>query len=244
MSILSRLKPRGVRGPRPEVNPQDVVLEQLLRARWSCRAFLPASVPSALIERMLSLAQRAPSWCNTQPWQVEVTSGGATEQFRGALLRHIEATHSTLEPDYPMPVEYTGLHRERRRESGWQLYDAVGIARGDREASARQAAKNFELFGAPHVAIVTTAGELGVYGAIDTGIYTGALLLAAQALGIAAVPQAAIARFAPFVRAHFGMDSSRKVLLAVSFGYADASDPANSYRTARADLSEVVRFWG
>jgi len=34
--------------------------------------------------------------------------------------------------------------------------ETVGIARGDRVASARQGRENFRLFGAPHVCIGTT----------------------------------------------------------------------------------------
>jgi proline dehydrogenase len=40
------------------------------------------------------------------------------------------------------------------------------VVRGDREASGRQARENFRLFGAPHVAIVTTDAALGTYGAV------------------------------------------------------------------------------
>jgi nitroreductase len=145
-------------------------------------------------------------------------------------------------PDYPMPVEYTGIHRERRRASGWQLYSALGIKKGDRESSAAQSFRNFELFGAPHVAIISVAAEQHTYGVLDAGIYVGTLLLAAQALGLAAAPQAALARVAPFLRDYFDVDESQKVLLAVSFGYPDLNDPANSYRTERAPLDEVVRF--
>lgn len=220
----------------------DEVLEDILRGRWSCRAFLSTSVPTTDLERMLEIAQRAPSWCNTQPWQIDITSGAATDRFREALRAYIDTLGVPTASDYAMPVEYTGVHRDRRRESGWQLYDAVGVKRGDREASGRQAAKNYEFFGAPHVAIVTAPKELGVYGAIDVGVYTGILLLAARAVGLAAVPQAAIARFAPVVRDFFDIDESRDVLLAVSFGHADEADPSNSYRTGRAPLSEVVRF--
>ncbi|WP_224760541.1 nitroreductase [Salinibacterium sp. ZJ450] len=224
------------------VRTQDQLLEELLLNRHSCRAYLPTTVPGDLIERMLSIAQRAPSWCNTQPWQVHITRGDGTARFLEALRAHLEETGSYSRPDYAMPAEYTGVYRDRRRASGWQLYDAVGVAKGDREASARQSAKNFELFGAPHIAIITTAKEQAVYGAVDSGIYIGALLLAAQSLGIAAIPQAAFARLAPFLREYFAIDDSRNVLLAVSFGYADTDHPANSYRTERADLSEVVRF--
>ena len=172
------------------------------------------------------------------------TSGGinaGVELPPHALQARIASEADGTRPDFPMPNAYTGAHLERRRRSGWQLYEASGIRRGDRGASAKQAALNFEFFGAPHVAVITTAGELGVYGAVDTGIYTGTFLLAAQSLGISAVPQAAIARYSPFVREHFGLDRARRVLLAISFGYADRSHPANSYRTDRAPLSEVVR---
>lgn len=65
-----------------------------------------------------------------------------------------------------MPTQYTSVHLERRRQSGWQLYEAVGVARGDREASARQAFKNFELFGAPHAAIITIDATQGPYAAL------------------------------------------------------------------------------
>ena len=59
---------------------------------------------------------------------------------------------------------------------------------------------------------------------------------------VATAPQAALARFAPFVRDYFGIGHDRKVVYGVSFGYADEQHPANSYRTGRAALSETVRF--
>ncbi|HKP08813.1 MAG TPA: nitroreductase [Microbacterium sp.] len=218
-----------------------MTLEALMRQRMSCRAFLPAPVPDAVVDRMLQLAQRAPSWCNTQPWQVDVCSGAATERLRRELRAHIESADAAPAFDFAPPSAYSGVYRERRRASGWQLYDAVGVSRGDREASARQAAQNYEFFRAPHVAIVSTPDALGPYGAVDAGVYLGHLLLAAEACGVASVPQAAVARFAPFVREHLGIDPSRKIVFAVAFGYPDADHPANSYRTTRASLGEAVR---
>jgi hypothetical protein len=69
------------------------------------------------------------------------------------------------------------------------------VQRGDR---ARQSFENFRLFGAPHVAIITTDAEQGVYGAVDTGLYVNTFLLAATSLGIASIPQAALASHSPF----------------------------------------------
>ena len=66
-------------------------LARTLDARWTCRQFLPDQVPQPTIERLLAVAQRTPSWCNTQPWQVVVTGGTATDRFRKALLEHVES---------------------------------------------------------------------------------------------------------------------------------------------------------
>ena len=87
--------------------------------------------------------------------------------------------------DFPSPREYLGVYLERRRESGFQLYNTLGIARGDKAAYAKQALENYNFFGAPHVAIIHTDEALGIYGAIDCGAYVGNFMLAAQALGSA-----------------------------------------------------------
>ncbi|WP_435110955.1 nitroreductase [Nocardiopsis synnemataformans] len=233
-----------LRSGEPTADAPDAVLEALLRGRWSCRAFLPDPVPRELMDRMFGMAQLAPSWCNTQPWELHVTSGAATHDFREGLIAHLEERGGYSAPDYTMPEGYTGVRRERRRAAGWQLYEAVGIARGDREASTRQTFRNFELFGAPHLAVVTAHEEQGVYGAVDSGIYLGALLLAARSLGIGAIPQAALARLSPFLREYFAIDDSRKVVVAVSFGYPDLDHPANAFRTARAGVGEAVTYHG
>jgi nitroreductase len=141
-----------------------------------------------------------------------------------------------------MPGKYAGVHLDRRRESGWQLYEAVGVVKGDRQASARQSAKNFELFGAPHAAVITVDSALGVYGVLDVGIFVGHLLLVAESLGVAAIPQAAIATRSPVARRFFDIPHEESVLLGISFGRADLQHPANGYRTGRADTAAVVRW--
>jgi nitroreductase len=220
----------------------DDVLGQLLAERYSCRGFLPKAVPRPAIERILELAQRTASWCNAQPWQLVITSGAATDRFRDALYRH--AVENRVDPDIPFPREYRGACLARRRECGFQLYDSVGIKRGDREASARQGLENFRLFGAPHVAIVTTDEALGVYGAVDCGAYVSNFALAARSLGVATIAQAAVASHAKFVRGYFGIGDDRQLVCAISFGYEDPAHPANSFRTRRAAIPEVVTWAG
>ena len=39
-------------------------------------------------------------------------------------------------------------------------------------------------------------------------------------------------------------DADGKVLCAISFGYPDSGHPANGFRTARADVADIVRWHG
>jgi nitroreductase len=217
--------------------------DAILGQRHSCRAFLPRPVERPIIERLLTMAQRAPSWCNTQPWQVIITQGEATRLLAEGLSQHA-ASGAPAEPDIAFPASYNGIYQQRRRVCGYQLYDAVGIARGDRPATTAQAQENFRFFGAPNFALITTDAELGPYGAIDCGGYLAVFLMAAQALGLSAIPQAAVAAYSPWLRSYFALPTDRLVVCGVSFGYAQAEHSANRFRTARAPLEEVVQWHG
>jgi nitroreductase len=179
------------------------------------------------------LAQRTPSWCNCQPWQVLLVSGEAIERFRDQLYAHA-AQRKPAKPDFPFPLRYEGIYRERRKVCGVQLYEALGIGREDKASAAQQSLENFRFFGAPHVALITTDEELGVYGTVDCGLYVANFMLAAQNLGVASIAQAALASYPDFIRDHFGLPSNRKLVCGISFGHADAAHPINTYRTARA----------
>ncbi|MEL6620941.1 MAG: nitroreductase [Pseudomonadota bacterium] len=215
-------------------------LHDLMHARFSCRAFLPDPIPRDVIERIVATAQQTPSWCNAQPWQLIITDGTETDRFREALY-HVASTTPPA-PDMPWPEGYPGIYGDRRRACGFQLYDAVGIEKGDRGASAHQMMENYRLFGAPHVAIVTAPRALGPYGAMDTGGFVTAFCLAATAHGVATIPQAAIAAQAPFVRDFFGIGGDRMILCAISLGRADPDHPANGFRTDRAAPGEVIEW--
>jgi nitroreductase len=219
----------------------DAQLEQWLRTRYSCRAFRPEPVPRHVIERILELAQRSASWCNCQPWQLAIASGAGMERVRDALASRY-AQDPQGKRDFGDPSSYDGVYRERRRESGYQLYEALGIARGDREAYERQAARNFVPFDAPHLAVISCDAALGTYGAIDCGGYVSTFMLAARANGVACIAQAAVAQYPDVLRRELGLADNQRVVCGISFGYEDSDHPVNQYRTSRAPQAETVNW--
>lgn len=208
-----------------------------LRHLYAC---LQRPVAHSDIEKIVEAAQRVPSWCNAQPWQLILCEGAQTKILAAALTA--AAKEGLQAPEIPFPESYSGKYKHRRSTCGWQLYEAVGVAKGDRAASRQQMLQNYRFFNAPQVAILTIPKELGAYAALDAGAFVTAFTLAAQALGIATIAQAAIAGMAPILRENLQIEADRDILCAVSFGYEDKHHPANAFRTKRAGVHEVLRW--
>lgn len=218
--------------------------DRLMRTRHSCRAFLPREVAPAIVEDILRTAQCTASWCNVQPWHLVVTSGHATHEIRMLLAdaARMSGPNANEGSDIPFPPVYRGVYLERRRAAGFQLYDAAGVRRGDRAAGAAQAMRNFDLFDAPHLVVVSAPRELGTYAVIDCGAWVANFMTAAWSRGVSSIAQASVARQSALLHRHFAIPDELQVVCGVSFGYEDVTHPANGYRTARASPDEAVRW--
>ncbi|MCL4646555.1 nitroreductase family protein [Burkholderia multivorans] len=223
-------------------SPELVALDRLTSGRSTCRAYRHTALDRELIRSIVGMAGRSASWCNVQPWQLVVTeTPESTERFRQALMERV-AAHPDNESDLPFPPSYEGIYRERRRGAGLALYSALGIGPKDSERSAEQALRNFRLFDAPHVAIVTVPAELGPYALVDAGGFVSSFLIAAYAHGVATTPQGALARHARFVREYFGIPDTQHMICGISFGYVEDAHPVNQFRTTRAAVDDLLRF--
>jgi nitroreductase len=65
-------------------------------------------------------------------------------------------------------------------------------------------------------------------------------MLAAQALGLGSIAQAALARQSGLIRRHFKLVDDRRVVCGISFGFPDSDHRINSYRTSRAGVSDAA----
>jgi nitroreductase len=217
-------------------------LAQIVRARRSVRGFRKEQVPAATLREVFELAQCAPSNCNVQPWRAYVASGAACERIRAALLSRIDAR---IPPSYDFPGSVNAFHgeyRDHQVQCAVALYSEMGIARDDQAGRVRAVRRNFELFDAPHVVFVGMHKQFAIHVALDVGIYLQTLMLAMTAHGIACCPQGALRSYPDVVRAEFDVPDDIGLLCGISFGYEDASVPANRTRVGRAPLDANVRF--
>ena len=64
-------------------------VDAAILSRMSARAFLPQAVSRATLEHILSVASRAPSGTNTQPWKVYVLQGERRDSLVDGFLADI-----------------------------------------------------------------------------------------------------------------------------------------------------------
>ena len=122
-------------------------LNKILDGRYSCRAFQDKAVPIEDIHAIIQAAQKVPSWCNFQPWQVHLVRGDVRDTLSEKVMAAAIADEGA--PDVPFPEKATGKHAERRRTCGLQLYQAVGVERGDRAGSRTQMLENYRFLAHP-----------------------------------------------------------------------------------------------
>jgi nitroreductase len=216
----------------------DVV--ESLACRRSVRAFRSDEIPEETLRRIFEEAQRAPSWCNIQPWRAWVASGETRARLTEGLVT--EAKTGAPHPDIPFPIEYPEPYGARRKECGGALYRAMGIERGD--TAGRQAAwlRNFVAFDAPHVAIVGIDRCFDVYAAIDVGCWLESVLLVATSLGVATCAQASLAVYPSVARRVLGIGDDVRIVFGIGLGYEDEEAAANRCRTSREPLESNVVF--
>ncbi|MDF1741140.1 MAG: nitroreductase [Verrucomicrobiales bacterium] len=216
---------------------------EAIRGRASTRAFLDRPVERETIEAILEAARWAPSGGNTQPWEVAVVTGDLKKEIGDRMVEALRsgdkgnADYQYYAHRFPEPF------RTRRFTCGMALYDALGIARSDKEARGQQWEQNYHGFGAPVELyfFVDEALEMGSW--VDTGMFIQTVLLAARAYDLETCPQAALAEYPDIVRDVLNIPCGKKLVCGLALGYPDREAPVNNYRTERAPVDEFTRWY-
>ena len=221
-------------------------VDEANRSRQSVRAFLPTPVGRTTIAELLRLASRSASGSNIQPWRVRVLAGDAKARLTQAIFDAV--ARDGFEPyqrewNY-YPVRWREPFLGRRRKIGWDMYNLLGVPKGDFEGTQQARMRNYEFFGAPVGMIFTLDEDLEIGSWLDLGIYLGSLMIAARGQGLHSCPQAAFADFHSVIRPILNIPENEIIICAMALGHIDSDAPVNALKTERADLDAFATFDG
>lgn len=220
----------------------DASFRDVVNARHSVREFLPDAVPAAIIRAVLEDAQRSPSNCNTQPWDIHIVSGATRAALSDALLAAHAQGRFSMDYSFDQGAFFDD-YALRSRAQGAAYYQALGVRREDFDERRTIGARNLAFFGAPHVALLYCPpfGD-SVRAAADVGMYGQTFLLSLVAHGLGGVPQTMLGMFADTIRDVLKPSGKSRLLFGISFGYPDPAAPSNSFRMDRAPIEDSVTF--
>jgi nitroreductase len=215
--------------------------ESVIRGRRSIRAYKPEPVPEDLVREILDEARWAPSWRNTQAWNVWVVSGGALERYKQEFKAAVERD-DPAGLDLPATAEWPQACSARiagTMKSRAQTLEAAGEPSDPAAALARMA----NLFGAPCLLVFGFDDCLAeAYASFDTGSFVQNVCLAAYDRGLGTCIVATVIRYPEILRSLLPGAEDKRFVVAVTLGCADPQSAANTFERSRADLDELVTW--
>ncbi|NPU86213.1 MAG: nitroreductase [Syntrophaceae bacterium] len=217
-------------------------LRTAVRERRSIRQFRREAVPRELIEEILQDARYAPSWGNTQPWEIFVVTGEALEAFRSgnreSLLKGVP-----MASEAPMPQEWPETLKSRYTGTGRSVLEAQSIPREDKQARLDYALRMFSLFDAPALLILCTDRSLPEgYAMLDCGLLLQTICLLARDRGLGSCILACSVGYPDLIRKLLPVREEQRIVMGAALGWPDDDSPLNRFPRERAELGEIVTW--
>lgn len=218
--------------------------DDLLHARKSVRAFKPDPVPLELVNELLTLASRSPSGTNIQPWKVHVVAGDVRARLEREVLAHRETNPTDAAAEFPRTSKRKEPYITRMRTLGKAMYSLLEIPKGDQAANWAQWGRNYKFFDAPVGLIFTIDKDLDAMSFLDIGMFMQTFMLAAKTRGLDTCAQGAWNNFWSVTRQVLNVSDDEYIIVGMSLGYADETQPVNTLVAEREPLASFATFHG
>jgi len=146
-------------------------LQDVIQNRRSIRCFLSKPLSEETIRDLINKSLWAPSWGNTQPWEIIVSTGASLEEFK---RKNKEALLSgkPSSPEIPVPQRWPDTLKKRYRNIGKRVFQSVSITKDDHEKKRQHFARMYALFDAPALLLIIIDKGLSLeYSMLDIGLF-------------------------------------------------------------------------
>ncbi len=183
---------------------------------------------------------------NTQPWFFHVLTGEPLERIRKGNTERMLAGAEVQREISVRADGYQGIHRQRQIEVAVQLFEAMGIARDDKERRQDWVMRGFCQFDAP-VSIVMTYDkslEPATISHFDLGAVVYGLVLAAWTRGLGTVINGQGIMQSAVVREHAQIPEWQTIMTCIAMGYPNQEFSANEVKSWRTPNDDIVTYRG
>jgi nitroreductase len=219
----------------------DVV--DALKTRFTARAFRPDSIDRHTLENIMEAALKAPSWANTQPWEVYLAGGEVLNRLRDAYVLNLKNCVAR-DPDLAAPKQWPAALQNRMETLRSERTATLELVCLDKSELKDLSEMNYHFFYAPVVAYICMDRTLTPWSIFDLGLFSQSLMLAARHFGVDSAPAVTLVAHPDLIRKELKIPDDLAIIIGIALGYADAGHPQNQFRSPRRSVQEAVTFEG
>ena len=218
-------------------------VQKALSNRRTTRAFKPDRINRDSIMKVLEPALAAPSWANTQPWEIFVAAGEPLERIRRGYAKMLKDC-VPRNPDIVMPKEWPDACRGRMEALKAERTEVLEQACRPGDGLPDLIQMNYRLFGAPVVVYLCMDRCLTPWSMFDLGAISQSIMLSAEEQGIGSAVAVTLAAHPDIIHRELSIPDQLAIVIGIALGLPDPDSPQNKFRSTRRSVGEVVRFVG
>jgi nitroreductase len=218
-------------------------VQSALKDRRTTRGFRSDRIGRDVVTKILEPALRAPSWANTQPWELFVAAGEPLERIRSGYGEMLKSC-VPRSPDIALPKEWPDACRLRMETLKAERTELIEKSCKPGESLPDLMQMNYKLFNAPVVVYLCMDRCLTPWSLFDLGAISQSIMLSAEEQGIGSAVAITLAAHPDIIRKELGIPADLAIVIGIALGRPDPDSPQNKFRSTRRSLMEVVRFAG
>lgn len=205
---------------------------EAIQKRHSVRQFTTEKIPLATLKDIIKAAQLAPSWVNSQPYQVHLLIGDALEAVRQAQG---ELEHKGVQgnPDVPVMSRKDWAPQAQQNMAEW--------THGLGDAGQLMGPAAAELYQAQAVIYLTLPTGYSPWSLYDLGAFGDNLILEATAHGWGSMTAYQLIKYPQLLRQQLQIPTDQQIIIGIALGREATDAPINRLiKAKRMPLESIL----
>jgi Nitroreductase len=204
--------------------------------RHSTRYFTDKEVKLTDIKRILEMAQKAPSWVNSQPEKIYLATGDSLENIRqGYTNKTSNNQHGN--PELPVLSRKDWATQGRNNMALWSTGVSEELGSNWQNVMGDAAIK---LYNAPAVLYLTLPKDYSLWSLYDLGAFGQTLMLTATDMGISSMTAYQLIKYPDVLRNNLPISDDEIIISGIALGYRDNEADVNKITSKRQDLEKIL----
>jgi len=210
--------------------------EDLMKARHSVRYFQKKEIPENTLKQIITTALQAPSWCNSQAWNIYVASGKTLSEIRNLWIsKNKEGTKGYADLS---PGHRTDASQRSQKTMGEFFKESAEFTK---DPNLMQECQSY-LYNAPTIVYLTLPKGVVKYSVLDLGALEMSILLAAKSHGVDSLVAYESIKYPDVLRKFCKIPENEDIVIGIPLGYED-DNITNKFRAKKLSLDEACHFY-